>query len=66
MNVTICTQDMLSENSRAGSEYYMFIFILYFVIPVMIISTAYTKVFYVLYSKISSVEVENPVSTGLD
>lgn len=56
-------QDILSVNSRAGSEYYMFIFLLYFVVPVAVISVCYSRVFYVLYSRISSVEIQNPVSS---
>ncbi len=54
-------QDLFSVKAKGGSEYYMFIFVIYFVIPVVIISVCYTRVFYILYSDISSVEVQNEV-----
>ncbi len=60
-NISICMQDLFSAKAKGGSEYYMFIFVIYFVVPVIIISICYTRVFYILYSDISSVEVQNEV-----
>ena len=60
-NISICMQDLFSAKAKGGSEYYMFIFVIYFVVPVIIISVCYTRVFYILYSDISSVEVQNEV-----
>ena len=47
MNTTFCLIDIISDN-MAGKVYFYFLFGFYYLFPLIVITTVYTKVFYVL------------------
>lgn len=46
--LTFCMSDILNVNNKAGHMYYIFLFILYFIIPVVVITFAYVRIFITL------------------
>ena len=47
-NVTFCMIDIVNNDTTNGLSYFLFLFCLYFVLPTLVISITYGRIFYVL------------------